>query len=253
MDFAPIESAFEKIGADVIVRPARRFGWWDRAPIIPVRINVERLRGVETFTLTVTDEADLRVLNTRPDDRHLLLWGNDARFLCGHDERHWFVAGIRDRVSTVRDAKASLMPVELRPVAERTKHGDRRRNAAYIRQGEWFFAPASNARLATAPILINEPLMRPRGKPHMCDEVIRFGGEVVHLIGQEEVADRVYRARVLADAEYAKRPRRTVTKNPEVYVRGRVRHDDHATIVLKGWHRVHMNNEFTTGAVTFYD
>ena len=32
-------------------------------------------------------------------------------------------------------------------------------------------------------------------------------------------------------------------RNPLVYVRGRVRHPDHATINLRGWHRVVMNTE----------
>jgi hypothetical protein len=32
-------------------------------------------------------------------------------------------------------------------------------------------------------------------------------------------------------------------RNAGVYVRGRVRHADHATIELVGWHRVVMNTE----------
>jgi hypothetical protein len=32
-------------------------------------------------------------------------------------------------------------------------------------------------------------------------------------------------------------------RNPGVYVKGRVRHADHATITLHGWHRVVMNTE----------
>ncbi len=32
-------------------------------------------------------------------------------------------------------------------------------------------------------------------------------------------------------------------RNPEVYVRGRIRHPDHKTIELHGWHRVVMNTE----------
>lgn len=36
---------------------------------------------------------------------------------------------------------------------------------------------------------------------------------------------------------------RTMRRNPGVYVRGRVRHADHATITLSGWHRVVMNTE----------
>jgi hypothetical protein len=36
---------------------------------------------------------------------------------------------------------------------------------------------------------------------------------------------------------------RTMRRNPGVYVRGRVRHADHATILLHGRHRVLMNTE----------
>jgi hypothetical protein len=36
---------------------------------------------------------------------------------------------------------------------------------------------------------------------------------------------------------------RTMRRNPGVYVRGRVRHADHATITLHGWHHVVMNTE----------
>jgi hypothetical protein len=32
-------------------------------------------------------------------------------------------------------------------------------------------------------------------------------------------------------------------RNPGVYVKGRIRHPDHATIFLNGWHRVLMNTE----------
>ncbi len=36
---------------------------------------------------------------------------------------------------------------------------------------------------------------------------------------------------------------RTMRRNPGVYVRGRIRHPDHATVTLHGWHRVVMNTE----------
>jgi hypothetical protein len=32
-------------------------------------------------------------------------------------------------------------------------------------------------------------------------------------------------------------------RNPGVYVKGRIRHADHATITLHGWHQVLMNTE----------
>jgi hypothetical protein len=34
----------------------------------------------------------------------------------------------------------------------------------------------------------------------------------------------------------------------QVFVRGYVRHPDHTTIVLRGWHRLHLHAEFTTVA-----
>jgi hypothetical protein len=40
-----------------------------------------------------------------------------------------------------------------------------------------------------------------------------------------------------------------MARNPDVYVRGRVRHADHRTIFLNGWHRVLMNTEFQAQAL----
>ena len=65
-------------------------------------------------------EAEIAVLDVQPADRHLLLLvreGKDkSKFLCGHDERHWFVAGIPESapVGTVRQAKEALKPAEVR-------------------------------------------------------------------------------------------------------------------------------------------
>jgi hypothetical protein len=45
-------------------------------------------------------------------------------------------------------------------------------------------------------------------------------------------------------------------RNPEAYVRGRVWHPDHKTVVLDGWHRVLMNTEnqaLGARAVVFLD
>jgi hypothetical protein len=36
---------------------------------------------------------------------------------------------------------------------------------------------------------------------------------------------------------------RSMTRDAEVYVRGAVRHPDHKTVELDGWHRVYMNRE----------
>ena len=45
-------------------------------------------------------------------------------------------------------------------------------------------------------------------------------------------------------------------RNPRVYARGSVRHQDHATIRLPDWHRVVLNTETETetmGNVAFID
>jgi hypothetical protein len=36
---------------------------------------------------------------------------------------------------------------------------------------------------------------------------------------------------------------RLMVRDPELFARGTVRHPDHATITLHGWHRVVMNTE----------
>jgi hypothetical protein len=73
----------------------------------------------------------------------------------------------------------------------------------------------------------------------------------------------ICRGRIYTDAEFTAacaidrtlmvRRTRSQVRNPEMFVRGYVRHPDHATIVLSGWHRVYLNAEFTTGSVVFYD
>jgi hypothetical protein len=41
----------------------------------------------------------------------------------------------------------------------------------------------------------------------------------------------------------------TMRRNPGVYARGRIRHADHATITLRGWHRILMNTEVQSRAM----
>src|SRR5262249_48215193 len=115
-------------------------------------------RGEEYFELTGSRLDDLGVQHVDKRSRHILLYGKDrrdpgvvpsaakprgGRFLCGHDERHWFVAGIGDPVTTVRDAKLSLAPAAIRDAVARERHRDRRHNRVFTRQGEWFFVPAT--------------------------------------------------------------------------------------------------------------
>jgi hypothetical protein len=114
-----------------------------------------------------------------------------------------------------------------------------------VRQGEWFFLPEPDVQLAEWLILRHEPLTRGAGsKPHVCDEMVRTGGEIVWV-------HPVYAPRgttperygKLAGYQRAQTNWQQMRRNAAVFVRGRVRHADHKTIRLPGWHRVLMNTE----------
>ena len=249
-----LQKHFSAIGAHLEVRPG--------PDNVDYRFDIVRDRRSEYFELRGSRLDELVVQHVDRHARHILLRGLNrqvtqengttkstlSRFLCGHDERHWFVAGIADPVATVRDAKLSLAPAAIREAVARERHRDRRHNDVFIRQGEWFFVPAMPP--VRTVILRNEPIRRGRGKPHFCEEVIRHGGVTV----------RLYQGRELGDAEFAelvaknrRLPYRQMVRDAAVYARGRVRHDDHATIVLETWHRIYLNGESFTEHVAFYD
>jgi hypothetical protein len=216
-------------------------------------LDVRQDRHGEYFLISRAQASttELVVLDVQPRDRHLLLLSRSAaekhRFLLGHDERHWFVAGIPEStpVSRVRDAKQALKPdlVQSSERGVRTKYRDRRSNAARIRQGEWFFVPAPQVRVELLLVLRNEPIARGGGKPHVCEELYRFGGETVYVSpgAPNGLTDEQYKA--LSEGERSRWNWRVMRRNPKVYVRGRVRHSDHKTVTLDGWHEVLSNTE----------
>ena len=175
-----------------------------------------------------------------------------SKFLCGHDERHWFVAGIPETapVGTVRQAEEALKPVEVRQaqasVGLKAKARNRRKNAAYIRQGEWFFLPVGGMVVDEKLILRNEPLTRGGGsKPHWMEFCYRTGGETVYVCSRHPngVTEAQFRSITSGNIKAKTWGWRTMRRNPGVFVRSRIRHADHATITLHGWHQVLMNTE----------
>jgi hypothetical protein len=162
------------------------------------------------------------------------------------------VAGIPESsaVGTVRQAKEALKPAEVHAAQARqrlkARAQSRRKNAAYVRQGEWFFLPAADMAVDEKLVLRNEPLRRGnRGKAHWAEFCYRTGGETVYVCSRHPNGVTVAQYKVLlAGHPKVKGWRwRTMQRNPGVYVKGRVRHPDHATITLHGWHRVLMNTE----------
>jgi hypothetical protein len=116
------------------------------------RIDVGSDRHGEFFEIRWAGGAgfSLDVVEADRDDRSLLLLvregGEKSKFLCGFDERHWFVAAVPETargVTGVASAKDELQPPAVREAVAWVRPRDRfrRRNAAYGRQGEWFFLP----------------------------------------------------------------------------------------------------------------
>lgn len=255
MDTNLLDVKFARIGARLKVadRPSLRFRTSGA-----ISLDVQADRRGEFFEIVRQPgvDAEVAVLDVQPADRHLLLLvreGSDkSKFLCGHDERHWFVAGIPEAapVGTVRQAKEALKPAEvLRAQVDKrlgARARNRRKNAAFIRQGEWFFLPAPGFVVDERLVLANEPLRRGNGgKPHWAELCYRTGGETVYVCSRRPKGVTVaqYEAIVARNPKAKGWGWRVMRRNPGVYVKGRVRHADHATITLPGWHRVVMNTE----------
>lgn len=258
MDIDLLERKFARITARVKVSEFAMTRWRGS-----FSINIRKDAQGEFFDIQVPQGEGLQVeaIDIRPNVRHLLLMVRQDRrkdkFLCGHDERHWFVAAVPGgSASTVRTAMEALKPEAVRQAqsANRVtgKEGLRRKNVAFTRQGEWFFVPAPGLTVEESLILRNEPISRGRGKSHICQYVYRRGGATVYVCqeyptGLEEAQ---YKALLKEYPKGVKLKWRVMQRDAEVYVRGHVRHPDHKTISLSGWHRVYMNTEFQAASMS---
>ncbi len=100
-------------------------------------------------------------------------------------------------------------------------------------------------------ILRNEPLSRGTGvKPHWAEQRYRTGGETVYVSRNYPSGISTAKYKVLPEGERMF-GFRTLTRDATVYVRGAIRHVDHATITLDGWHRVLMNTENRSIAMSY--
>jgi hypothetical protein len=242
-----LERRFAAIGARVKVDDGPRRGM----PLIDVRSD----RQGEYFDLSFEGgdrEVELDVVDVLRRDRHLLLLVRNgevkSKFLCGHDERHWFVAAVPEDargVTGVEAAKAALQPDSVRARAGRLRRKKRfrRRNDAFVRQGEWFFVPEPGLQVDRRDALRNEPISRGRGSAHLVELVYRRGGQVVYVNGRNPTGLSEARFHRLSLREQRRGGWVRMVRDPEVFATGAVRHPDHATIVLRGWHRVLMNTE----------
>jgi hypothetical protein len=279
-----IESKFRQMGARVKVHGAFAApavngvpqvhvppGQWAPASFVPGRVRVDIRRDAygAYFDVRHGEGTELHVLDVaRGDraDRHLVLMAKTVgafgrsrgatvkhKFLCGHDERSWFVAAVPDvarggrRVSDVQSAKDALKPKAVWDAI--AQHGvapadrDRRRTAAFVRQGEWFFIPRPAMVVDRRFVLHDEPIRRGAGKPHFCWFLYREGGEQVFVNWQHPNGLTRAEFDALPRHERAGKHWQTMTRQPTAYAKGAVRHPDHATIHLRCWHEIVQNSE----------
>jgi hypothetical protein len=171
------------------------------------------------------------------------------------------VAGVSGPgIVNVRDAFEALKPEAV--VQSQVQHHvkpkslNKRHNAGFVRQGEWFFIPQPAFEVANPYLVLqNEPLQRGAGKPHLVERLYRVGGETVYVSFKYPNG--------LTQGQYAKlinhKPDarhdnwRVMRRNPTVYARGKIRHPDHKTVVLPFWHQVAANGEVMSNTVAFLD
>jgi hypothetical protein len=152
------------------------------------------------------------IIERRTDDRK-------RHFLCGSDERDYFICQLPRPVSTVRQAHEVLKPEVAR---EKSKKGK------VVRQGEWFFMEPSR---------------------------LEYG----QLVGLEKIGKlEIYKKMPIGPAYQGSVSKRQRGGNPhtadelvllrglhenQVFIRGKVRHVDHATKEFDTWVRIVRNTE----------
>lgn len=227
-------------------------------------IDVRKDSGGEYFELA-SRGVEASVLDTDKGGRHLLLMTRKPaeqagkpdvkdRYLCGHDERNWFVAAIPETrgVSTVAQAKQALKPDTLVAVESRAgvkaaqaqrRHRRLNDGTKVHRQGEFMFVPQPGFKPPRGSLTVihrNEPMRGGGSHMHVCEELYREGGRTVWVRGAQTLEDKEFR-----ELPRRERPHwRSMVEDMTVYARGKVRHEEHRTLDLGPvWHRVLISTE----------
>lgn len=143
-------------------------------------------------------------------------WTPDEKrhFLLGMDEAHYFLCRLPSGVSSVKDAHASLKPAVVHNAKGKVE-----------RQGEWFFVEPSKKTiegmeealdLGTAWLWKKIPIA------------------VAYVTNRRTDRQAVGNPHIASEA---------VNWNGRVFVRGQVRHVDHATVEFYAWREVFRNTE----------
>lgn len=283
MEQTIVQRKFDEIGARVKFVPFNRFNRVTQGSNVS-RVDIRNDKEGEHFQFEVLGQPEIQILQTAKDDKHLLLQikgislqktvkGDKLlpftqKLLCGHDEKHWFVAGIPQGipVSTVTQAKQALKPNEIlqqergniKTKESQKRHRKLKDGRKIHRQGEFMFIPKPDFQPPKGnltKIWHNEPMSR-GGKAHMAENLYRYGGTSVYVGPAHRNG--------LTESEFKKidpKERRYYqlrVRDPIVHVCGKIRHPDHKVLDLGSiWHLVTLNTEnkaqFFAQTVAFID
>jgi hypothetical protein len=165
------------------------------------------------------------------------------------------VAGVTNS-KNIKEAFEKLRPaavtVAMKKARVKTKNQMKRRNKGFVRQGEWFFVPVDFQINETTVIHKNEPISRPGGSPHIIEELVRFGGNTIYIKGDTILTENDYK-RLKKENRVNSLGFTQRVRGARVFARGKVKHRDHSTIELRGWHEVHLSNERGSSINAFID
>jgi len=158
-------------------------------------------------------------------------------FLMGQDERGLFISTVAN-VTTVQSALNSL---KRKPIVEAEK------KVKVVRQGEWFFVPATKEEVHSIELSgithrnhsIGDATKVRSGKPHVAQElVVAEIYPLGHFLPEVELGYNLTR--------YNNDPVVNNMNTPyyfAVFVRGKVAHEDHKSVQFSCWMKVIKNNE----------
>lgn len=153
-------------------------------------------------------------------------------FLVGHDEREYFISQLPRAVTTVARAHEILRP----------------RTGAVERQGEWFFyetTPEEDVLIEkNLHLVTRKSPVGPGGKPHVADERLWIPVRPQQIPTVEGAAWPADASALLPAGRWTHNmfPGGAAVVG-YVYVRGKIRHPDHATVEFLRWMKVRLNTE----------
>lgn len=202
-----------------------------------IDVRVAGDKKAEAFRIFEGLNVNVNVIDRMPENRHLLLHINNPiartkeKLLIGHDERHLFISGVTSNTKNLAEAFDKLKPPS---VIEAIRKGKK-----VVRQGEWFFIPFDGepTNIATNIGVVHKKRAivnnnRRTFNPHIADEIMFLKPVTV------EHPALLHYLRL---------------NNCVAFVRGKVRHGQHSTVELVGWHKVYQNLEIPQQSVGYLD